>query len=209
MPACRRPSAAIRSTSTSSSACSRTSSPMKRPRCSCACGRGCWRPTTWRASRSRPPPPASRRRMRAPPGRAEQTAEAAPAVAQRPASGVAQELLTLQRTAGNRAVGAYLARAPVTAPKALAQGRRGNEVAALQSRLNQLSDVATALDVDGIFGPITAKAVREFKAKHSGLPAGASVDADTDAAISEALTHDQDQTELARKLFTLGAANYE
>jgi peptidoglycan hydrolase-like protein with peptidoglycan-binding domain len=144
--------------------------------------------------------------MRAPPGRAEQTAEAAPAVAQRSAAlGVAQELLTLQRTAGNRVVGAYLARAP----KVLAEGRRGNDVAALQSRLNQLSDVATALDVDGVFGPITAKAVREFKARHSGLPAGANVDAETDAAISEALTKEQDQTELARKLFTLGAASYE
>jgi tetratricopeptide (TPR) repeat protein len=51
--------------------------------------------------------------------------------------------------------------------------------------------------------------VREFKAKHSGLKGGATVDGATQAAIDPALLEDQDQTALARKLFTLGAAAYD
>jgi tetratricopeptide (TPR) repeat protein len=143
--------------------------------------------------------------------RAESTAAPAPpaSVTQRPPPSFAGELLTLQRTAGNRAVGALLARAPVATASVLTQGKQGSDVAGLQSRLNQLSDVATALAVDGIFGPITAKAVMEFKAKHPGLPPGSSVDETTQAAISAALLEEQDQTALGRKMFNLGAAAYD
>jgi tetratricopeptide (TPR) repeat protein len=140
--------------------------------------------------------------------RAEPTAEPAPPAAQRVTTH-ANELLTLQRTAGNRIVGALLARQAVAAAKTLHQGQTGGEVSVLQSRLNQLSDVATALAVDGIFGPITAKAVREFKAKHPELPGGSSVDEATQAAISAALLDEQDSTELGRKMFALGAAAYD
>jgi tetratricopeptide (TPR) repeat protein len=142
--------------------------------------------------------------------RADSTAAPAPpaAAAQRITTH-ANELLTLQRTAGNRIVGALLARQAVTTAKTLRQGQRGSEVSALQSRLNQLSDVTTPLAVDSIFGPITAKAVREFKAKHPDLPGGSSVDEATQAAISAALLEEQDQTALGRKMFALGAAAYE
>jgi peptidoglycan hydrolase-like protein with peptidoglycan-binding domain len=140
--------------------------------------------------------------------RADSTAAPAPPAAQRIAT-PANELLTLQRTAGNRIVGALLARQAVTTAKPLRQGHTGSEVSALQSRLNQLSEVATALAVDGIFGPITAKAVKEFKAKHPDLAGGSSVDDATQAAISAALLEDQDQTVLGRKMFALGAAAYD
>jgi tetratricopeptide (TPR) repeat protein len=141
--------------------------------------------------------------------RAEPAAQPAPPAAAQRITTRANELLTLQRTAGNRIVGALLARQAVATAKTLREGHVGSEVSALQSRLNQLSDVATALAVDGIFGPITAKAVREFKAKHPGLPGGSSVDEATQAAISAALLEEQDSTELGRKMFALGAAAYE
>jgi tetratricopeptide (TPR) repeat protein len=51
--------------------------------------------------------------------------------------------------------------------------------------------------------------VREFKAKHPGLPAGSSVDEATQAAISAALLEEQDSTALGRKMFNLGAAAYD
>ena len=63
----RPPSAASRSTSTPSSACSRTTSPTRRPRCSCASGTASSRATAWPASRSSaaalPERPAGARRV--------------------------------------------------------------------------------------------------------------------------------------------------
>ena len=56
----RPPSAASRSTSRPSSGCSRTSSPTRRPRSSCASGRACSRATTWPAGRSPRQPPRCR-----------------------------------------------------------------------------------------------------------------------------------------------------
>ena len=141
--------------------------------------------------------------------RADSTAEPAPPAAPQRIATHANDLLTLQRTAGNRVVGAVLARQVVAAAKTLRQGQVGSEISALQSRLNQLSGVATALAVDGIFGPITAKAVREFKASRPDLPGGSSVDEATQAAISAALLEEQDSTALGRKMFALGAAAYD
>jgi tetratricopeptide (TPR) repeat protein len=141
--------------------------------------------------------------------RAETTAAPAPPAAALRVTTHAGELLTLQRTAGNRIVGALLARQAVATAKPLREGQRGSEVSALQSRLNQLSDVTTELAVDSIFGPITAKAVREFKAKHPGLPGGSTVDEATQAAISAALLEEQDSTALGRKMFNLGARAYD
>ncbi len=50
----------------------------------------------------------------------------------------------------------------------LRQGSKGPLVKTLQAKLNRFS----TLDVDGIFGPQTAQAVKTFQAKHKLLPDG-------------------------------------
>jgi tetratricopeptide (TPR) repeat protein len=120
-----------------------------------------------------------------------------------------QGLLGIQRRAGNRAAAALVARAPVAAPAKLAEGVSNARVTRLQMHLNLLDEVETELAVDSIFGPITRKAVRQFQSAHPPLKATGVVDADTEAAIAEALTEEQDQTAVARKLFALGAKAYD
>jgi peptidoglycan hydrolase-like protein with peptidoglycan-binding domain len=73
-------------------------------------------------------------------------------------------MLGLQRAAGNRAAVAMLARAPTATETTgrLATGSKGARVTDLQMQLNQLDEVKTELAVDGIYGPITTKAVKEF-----------------------------------------------
>ena len=120
-------------------------------------------------------------------------------------------MLGLQRAAGNRAAVAMLARAP-TATEAtgrLATGSKGAQVTDLQMRLNQLDEVKTELAVDGIYGPITTKAVKEFQAAHAPLKATGVADVDTQAAVAEALTEEQDPVDIGRKLFDLGGKAYE
>ena len=120
-------------------------------------------------------------------------------------------MLGLQRAAGNRAAVAMLARAP-TATEAtgrLATGSKGAQVTDLQMRLNQLDEVKTELAVDGIYGPITTKAVKEFQAAHAPLKATGVADVDTQAAVAEALTEEQDPVDIGRKLFNLGGKAYE
>src|SRR4051812_4391428 len=75
-------------------------------------------------------------------------------------------------------------------------------------RLNQLDEVATELDPDSKYGPITTKAVRQFQAAHPPLKATGAADAATQAAIAEAVTEPQDATDVARKIFALGATAY-
>ena len=75
--------------------------------------------------------------------------------------------------------------------------------------LNLLDEVKTALAVDAIYGPITTGAVREFQAAHPPLKATGVADAGTQAAIEEAKAEEQDQTDIARKLFALGGKAYE
>jgi peptidoglycan hydrolase-like protein with peptidoglycan-binding domain len=122
-----------------------------------------------------------------------------------------QGMLGLQRHAGNRAAVAMLAREP-TATEAggkLQTGSSGSPVIDLQMRLNQLDEVKTELAVDGIYGPITTSAVRQFQSAHAPLKANGVADVDTQAAIAEAMTEDQDPTEIARKLFALGSKAFD
>ncbi|MGD1717646.1 peptidoglycan-binding domain-containing protein [Dapis sp. BLCC M172] len=49
----------------------------------------------------------------------------------------------------------------------LALGSRGEDVAYLQRRLNFL--ISASLEVDGIFGPATEKAVKKFQESSGGL----------------------------------------
>ena len=118
-------------------------------------------------------------------------------------------LLGIQRHAGNRAAAALVARAPTATATTLAIGATGSKVTSLQMHLNMLDEVKTELAVDAIFGPITQGAVRQFQSAHPPLKPTGAVDADTEAAIAEAGTEAQDQTEIARKLFALGAKAYE
>ena len=91
----------------------------------------------------------------------------------------------------------------------LATGSKGARVTDLQMQLNQLDEVKTELAVDGIYGPITTKAVKEFQAAHAPLKANGVADADTQAAVAEALTEEQDPVEVGRKLFNLGGTAFE
>jgi len=120
-------------------------------------------------------------------------------------------LLGLQRSAGNRAVTALVAREPAVAEAGgrLATGSKGPPVTDLQMRLNQLDEVKTELVVDGIYGPITTSAVRQFQSAHPPLKANGVADAETQSAVAEALTEEQDATEIGRKLFALGAKAFE
>ena len=91
----------------------------------------------------------------------------------------------------------------------LAMGATGAKVTSLQMHLNMLDEVTTELVVDAIFGPITQSAVRQFQSAHPPLKATGAVDAETEAAIAEAGTEEQDQTVIGRKLFLLGAKAYD
>ncbi|MGZ8635175.1 MAG: peptidoglycan-binding protein, partial [Solirubrobacteraceae bacterium] len=138
----------------------------------------------------------------------------APAALRLPSGGTLtpHAMLGLQRAAGNRAAVAMLAREPTataTATGKLATGSTGARVTDLQMRLNQLDEVKTELAVDGIYGPITTKAVKEFQGAHAPLKANGVADVDTQAAVESALTEDQDAVEIARKLFALGGKAYE
>ncbi len=147
-------------------------------------------------------------------GPAPESTEEPLALAPRAAPGSAppltvQGLLGIQRHAGNRAAAALVARAPVVTADRLAIGATGNQVTRLQMHLNLLDEVKTELAVDAIFGPITQGAVRQFQSAHPPLKPTGVVDGETAAAIAEALTEEQDQTDIARKLFNLGAKAYE
>ena len=114
-------------------------------------------------------------------------------------------MLALQRAAGNRAVsGLVLARRTIL----MREGSSGPEVLELQMDLNALDDVQTALELDGDFGPQTAKALREFKRSRAPLTPDAIVDAATREALAMALDAPQDKTKLAAKVFSLGVGAY-
>ena len=72
-------------------------------------------------------------------------------------------------------------------------------------QLNQLDEVKTELVTDGIYGPITTSAVGQFQSAHPPLKATGTADGETQAAIAEAMTEDQNQEDIGRKLFALGA----
>ena len=121
-----------------------------------------------------------------------------------------QGLLGIQRHAGNRAAAALVARQPTaTKDGTLAMGATGSAVTALQMHLNLVDEVKTELVTDGIYGPITTSAVRQFQSAHPPLKATGAADAETQAALAEALKEDQNQEDIGRKLFALGGRSYE
>jgi len=121
-----------------------------------------------------------------------------------------QGLLSIQRHAGNRAAAALVARQPTaTEGGKLTRGATGSAVIALQMNLNQLDEVKTELATDGTYGPITASAVRQFQVAHPPLKATGAADGETQAAIAEAMTEDQNPEDVARKLFALGGRAFE
>ena len=121
-----------------------------------------------------------------------------------------QGLLGIQRRAGNRAAAALVARAPTaTADGTLSIGATGSAVTALQMHLNLLDEVKTELVTDGIYGPITTSAVRQFQSAHPPLKGTGAADAETQAAIAEAMKEDQNQEDVGRKLFALGGRSHE
>jgi peptidoglycan hydrolase-like protein with peptidoglycan-binding domain len=66
----------------------------------------------------------------------------------------------------------------------LKQGSKGAKVRALQQTLNALVQPSPKLDVDGDFGPLTAKAVKSFQ-KAQGLSSSGVVDDNTWSALTE------------------------
>jgi tetratricopeptide (TPR) repeat protein len=122
-------------------------------------------------------------------------------------------VFALQRAVGNAAVVRLLQRDPVAAPatarKTVRYGSEGNDVFHLQSRLNRAPEVTTHLAVDGIFGPITLAAVREFQAAHPPLEVDGVVGPLTWPVVEAIADEPLDDTPIAAKLFHRGAAVYE
>ncbi len=123
-----------------------------------------------------------------------------------------QRILDLQETAGNAAVVQLLSAVQRdnagAGHRTLRQGSTGDDVRELQSSLNARADVTTALEVDGIFGPITARAVRELQSANPPLAVDTVVGPRTWAVI-DAGPGVTDDTALAKKVFDRGAAAYD
>ena len=98
---------------------------------------------------------------------------------------------------------------PPRRPAASRPARRARRSPTSRCSLNQLDEVKTELAVDGIYGPITTQAVKEFQAAHAPLKANGVAGADTQAAVAEALTEEQDPVDIGRKLFNLGAKAFD
>lgn len=80
-------------------------------------------------------------------------------------------VLQLQATAGNAAVRQLVKQGggDQAKPEILRYGSRGEAVKRLQERLNQSGRAGPELKVDGIMGPLTTAAVREFQKNHPPL----------------------------------------
>lgn len=98
-----------------------------------------------------------------------------PGVPRRPDDGGGNPLharvMQLQATAGNAAVQQLVQQQADGQGKEeiLRYGSRGESVKRLQERLNQSGRAGPELKVDGIFGPLTTAAVREFQEEHPPL----------------------------------------
>jgi tetratricopeptide (TPR) repeat protein len=114
----------------------------------------------------------------------------------------------VQREAAVPDAGAAPAAPTVTTRRTLRQGSRGDEVRELQSSLNARSDVTTPLEVDEIFGPITARAVREVQSANPPLVVDAVVGPLTWGVIDSG-PGVTDNTVLAKKVFERGSAAYD
>jgi tetratricopeptide (TPR) repeat protein len=138
---------------------------------------------------------------------------AKPSVARTPAPEhpVEAQVRALQATAGNAAFGRFLQRAVAEdatgaasrpKPKApgaiLTFGSRGDDVSALQGRLNLLNDANAKLKVDGIFGRKTQAAVRAFQQAHPPLKVDGDAGSETRAEIDR----------IRSDPFELGQAHY-
>jgi peptidoglycan hydrolase-like protein with peptidoglycan-binding domain len=116
----------------------------------------------------------------------------------------------LQRLAGNSAVTALVARQPATAEvdtqthSTLREGKKGVEVRELQLLLDQNAGVKLPLDGDGIFGPLTARAARQFQSAHPPLEVDGIVGPKTWEALDGAKDEPQDEVAVARKIFQRG-----
>jgi tetratricopeptide (TPR) repeat protein len=144
------------------------------------------------------------------PGRAASGGSRRPGPAQPAPAGAPGVLLELQRSAGNRAVGAVLGRAATAAepaPKLLSWGDHGLAVGWLQLHLDQIAAVEVPLEVDLIFGPETDKAVRQFQ-KAAKIRVDGIAGPETAAAIDAALAAPQSDAQLAWKVFVLGERAY-
>lgn len=123
-------------------------------------------------------------------------------------------LIDLQRLAGNGAVTALVvqrqpAAAETTGHKTLRFGAQGIEVRELQLLLDQNSSVKLQLDGDGIFGPLTAKAVRQFQSTHPPLEADGVVGPKTWETLDGVKDEPQDDVAVARKIFQRGTEAFD
>jgi tetratricopeptide (TPR) repeat protein len=123
-------------------------------------------------------------------------------------------VFALQRTVGNAAVSRLLQReavaeAPATTRKTIGFGAQGDDVLHLQSRLNRAPEVTKHLAVDGIFGPATLAAVREFQAAHPPLKADGVVGPLTWPEVEAIPDEPLDDAPIAKKLFYRGAGLYD
>jgi peptidoglycan hydrolase-like protein with peptidoglycan-binding domain len=123
-----------------------------------------------------------------------------------------QAVFELQRAVGNAAVVRLLQRDPAvataTARKTVRMGSEGDDVLYLQSRLNRAPEVTTHLAVDGVFGPKTRAAVREFQEAHPPLEVDGVVGRNTWPVVEAIPDEPENETATARKLFFRGAAAY-
>ena len=115
-----------------------------------------------------------------------------------------ERILDLQRTAGNAAVAQMIGE---EAARNLRAGSTGDDVRELQSTLNDRSDVGTPLEVDGIFGPITDRAVRELQSANPPLKVDGIVGPLTRGVL--AAPGPADSEKLGRKVFERGVAAYQ
>ena len=120
----------------------------------------------------------------------------------------AEQVLALQRQAGNVAVAEMVAPQADSARPMLRQGSQGEDVRDLQNMLNQKDEVKTVLAIDGAFGPLTDAAVREFQTAHPPLVADAIVGPLTWGQLEGEQAAPQDDAEMGRKLFNAGAAAF-
>jgi peptidoglycan hydrolase-like protein with peptidoglycan-binding domain len=123
-------------------------------------------------------------------------------------------VVALQRTVGNAVVARLLQRdevaeAPATVRKTIRFGSHGEDVLHLQSRLNRATEVTTHLAVDGVFGPKTLAAVKEFQAAHPPLDVDGAVGPLTWPEVEAIPAEPLDDTPIATKLFYRGAAVYD
>ena len=92
--------------------------------------------------------------------------------------------------------------------RTLREGSTGDDVRDLQSRLNDRSDVATGLEVDGIFGPLTAKASRELQSANPPLVVDGVV-GPMSWGVLDSGPGATDSTVLGRKVYERGSVAYE